>query len=214
MIDEREHIRAAQSGDVQAFNDLVRAYQGMVYRTAYRIVGESEGAADVAQETFVSAFKNIRQFRGGSFKSWLIRIAINGCYSQLRAPANRRVVSFDAVLPETEEEPAFLHSKPEEGPQERSEQHELGAFIQAGIESLPEEQRLTLVLSDIDGFRYDEIAEITGTNIGTVKSRLSRARAQMREYLLGRESVVPQKYQRIARHRGEDSLPYPQLSAL
>ncbi len=193
-MDERGMIAAAQQGDVPAFNQLVRTYQGIVYHTAFRMLGDSDAAADAAQDTFVSAYKNLRSFRGGSFKAWLLRIVTNSCYDQLRVKQRKPTASLDALLLDPDNPAPGLGETREESPQDHAERAELSSIIQKGLQTMPMEQRATLVLSDIDGFAYEEIAQITGTNVGTVKSRLSRARAHLREFLLAQEELLPSSY--------------------
>jgi RNA polymerase sigma-70 factor (ECF subfamily) len=193
-MDERRMIEAAQHGDVPAFNQLVRAYQGILYHTAYRVLGDAEAASDATQDAFVSAYKNIRSFRGGSFKAWLLRIVTNSCYDQLRAKQRRPTASLDALLLDPDNPAPGLGEAKEESPQDFAERRELNSIIQKGLQMLPLEQRVTVVLSDIQGFSYEEIAVVTGTNVGTVKSRLSRARAHMREFLLAQEELLPSSY--------------------
>ncbi len=187
-------IAAAQRGDVPAFNQLVRAYQGIVYHTAFRMLGDGDAAADAAQDTFVSAYKNLRSFRGGSFKAWLLRIVTNSCYDQLRVKQRKPTASLDALLLDPDNPAPGLGETHEESPQDHAERSELSSMIQKGLQTMPMEQRMTVVLSDIDGFAYEEIAQIMGTNVGTVKSRLSRARAHLREFLLAQEELLPSSY--------------------
>lgn len=193
-MDERTCIASAQKGDVPAFNQLVRAYQGLVYHTAYRVLGEPESASDAAQDAFISAFKHLKEFRGGSFKAWLLRIVTNACYDQLRAKQRKPTASLDALLDDPDKLAPGIDLSTAESPQDHAERRELGALLTKAIQSLPIDQRIAVVLSDIDGFTYEEIAEATGTNIGTVKSRLSRARALMREVLLANEELLPSRY--------------------
>lgn len=187
-------IAAAQRGDVPSFNQLARAYQSVVYHTAFRVLGDSEAASDAVQDAFVSAFKHIRSFRGGSFKAWLLRIVTNSCYDQLRAKQRKPTASLDALLLDPDNPAPGLGEAKDESPQEHVERQELASTIQQGLASMPMEQRVTLVLSDIQGFAYEEIAEITGTNVGTVKSRLSRGRAHLRDFLLAQEELLPTVY--------------------
>ena len=196
-------IAAAQRGDVSSFNQLVRSYQALVYHTAYRVLGDNDAAADATQDAFISAYKNIKTYRGGSFKAWLLRIVTNACYDQLRAKQRKPSASLDALLLDPDNPAPGLGEAKEESPHEFAERQELGSTIQRGLETLPPDQRVTLVLSDIDGFAYEEIAEITGTNLGTVKSRLSRARAHLREFLLAQEELLPSSY----RLKGEAGSP-------
>ncbi len=187
-------IAAAQRGDVPAFNQLVRSYQDVVYHTAFRLMGDGDAASDATQDAFVSAFKNLRSFRGGSFKAWLLRIVTNSCYDQLRLKQRKPTASLDALLLDPDNPAPGLGEARDESPEAHAERAELDSIIQKGLDSMPEEQRVTLVLADIDGFAYEEIAQITGANLGTVKSRLSRARAHLREFLLAQEELLPRSY--------------------
>jgi RNA polymerase sigma factor (sigma-70 family) len=196
MMEESKLIRAAQHGDVQSFNEVVRVYQSLAYHAAYRLLGDREAAADATQEAFVSAYKHLGSFRGGSFRYWLLRIVTNCCYDQLRSRQRRPTTSLDALASEPEEAAPIFRGQHEEAPEGYAERRELGETIQKGLHILPVDQRLTLVLSDIDGLSYQEIADLTGSNMGTVKSRLARARAHLREFLLAQELLVPLSYER------------------
>jgi RNA polymerase sigma-70 factor (ECF subfamily) len=193
-MDEQAFIRAAQKGDVAAFNQLVRAYQAQVYRTAYRVLGDQPAAEDAAQDAFVSAFKHLRAYRGGSFKAWLLRIVTNACYDQLRVKQRRPTASLDAMLLDPDHPTPGADRAAPESPQDFAERQELGATIQRGLATLPADQRVTLVLVDIEGLSYGEAAETMATNVGTVKSRLSRARAALRDFLLRQEELLPARY--------------------
>jgi RNA polymerase sigma-70 factor, ECF subfamily len=193
-MDEKELILAAQKGNVPAFNQLVRAYQAIVYRTAYRVLCDGALAEDATQNAFISAYKHIRDYRGGSFKAWMLRIVTNACYDQLRVKQRRPTTSLDALLLDPDNPAPGADRAAPETPQEFAERQELGALIQRGIATLPPDQRMTLVLVDVEGFNYDEAAQATNANVGTVKSRLSRARAQLRIFLLEQQELVPAQY--------------------
>ncbi len=193
-MNEPQMIAEAQRGDVPSFNQLVRAYQALVYHTAYRVLGDGDAASDATQDAFISAYKNIKSFRGGSFKAWLLRIVTNACYDQLRAKQRKPTASLDALLVDPDNPAPGLGEAREESPHAYAERQELGEWIHQGLQTLPYDQRITLVLSDVDGFAYEEIALATNTNVGTVKSRLSRARAQMREFLLQQKELLPDAY--------------------
>ncbi len=201
-MNEVNMIAAAQNGDVASFNQLVRAYQTIVYHTAYRVLGDGDAASDATQDAFVNAYKNIRSFRGGSFKAWLLRIVTNTCYDQLRAKKRKPTASLDALLIDPDNPAPGLGEAREESPHEHAERSELAYWIDQGLQTLPYDQRMTLVLSDIDGFAYEEIAVATNTNVGTVKSRLSRARAHMRDYLLKQQELLPDTF-RLKSRMGE-----------
>ncbi len=181
--DEPALIRSAQHGDLEAFNALVRRYQHQVYNLAYRIMGDEASAADATQEAFISAYRHLGTFHGGSFQSWLLRIVVNACYDELRRRRRRPTVSLDAPLDTEEGMIEFDLPTSAEEPQQIVQRRELVDLLQRGIDRLPREQRLTLVLRDVQGFRYEEIAAMTHSRCGTVKSRLSRARANLRDYV-------------------------------
>jgi RNA polymerase sigma-70 factor (ECF subfamily) len=191
-MDEQALIASAQKGDVRAFNQLVMLYQSMVYNLAYRILSDPDAAADATQDAFFSAFKAMPKFRGGSFKSWLLRIVTNACYDQLRRKQRRPTSSLDD-LPVDADQSTHLRD-PAQLPEQVVERHELNKVIQAGISTLPADQRLVLVLSDIQGLSYNEIAEATDMSLGTVKSRLSRGRAKLRDYLQQHRELLPTRY--------------------
>lgn len=195
--EERRLVETAQRGDVESFNALVRLYEGRVYNLSYRMLGDPESAADAAQDAFLSAFRNLRSFRGGSFRSWILRIATNTCYDVLRVRKRRPSVSLDLDPGQDDDQPLQIADSGEP-PDEFALRRELAQAIQHGLTSLPEEQRVVLILSDIEGLAYEEIAQITNTNLGTVKSRLSRGRARLRDVLKAGE-LLPMRY----RHEGE-----------
>jgi RNA polymerase sigma-70 factor (ECF subfamily) len=195
-VDESLAIEQSRQGSTAAFNQLVAAYQSQVYNTAYRIVGDPQAAADAAQEAFISAYKNIRAFRGGSFKAWLLRIVTNACYDQFRRKQRHPTTSLDALLV-ADEEPDTLPGAVE-SPEEHALRREMHVQVQDALMTLPPDQRTVVVLSDIQGLSYEEIAEVTQATLGTVKSRLSRAREHLRAELTARE-LSPS----VQRHSGE-----------
>jgi len=206
-MDEMETIARAQRGDLSAFNRLVLAYQNLAYNVAYRIMGDADAAADVCQEAFLSAFKHIRALRSSSFKSWLLRIVTNMCYDHLRYQRRRPARSLEELTTNEDagENPEHFSWLTHEGagPEELVMNHELADLIQSGIASLPADQRVMIVLSDVQGFTYQEIAEITGVPLGTVKSRLSRARARLRDYLIAHPELLPIEYRQLMRDERE-----------
>ncbi len=191
-MDESALIKQSQKGDIAAFNRLVLHYQETVYNVAYRIMGQPQAAEDATQEAFISAYKSLNQFRGGSFKSWLMRIATNNCYDELRRRKRRPQSSLDEMTEENES-PAFLRS-PDEGPEGQQQRVELAQAIEDCLGGLPDDQRVTAVLCDIEGYDYNEIAQITSSSLGTVKSRISRARAKLRDCLQGVAELLPAAY--------------------
>jgi RNA polymerase sigma factor (sigma-70 family) len=190
-MDEQDLISRSKSGDVEAFNLLVEQYQRMVYNLALRMLGNAEAAEDACQDTFISAYKAIGKFRGGSFKSWVLRIAANSCHDKLRVARRYRVVSLDTLLLEPDE----LHqANNNESPEDYALRRELGRFLNEGLTHLPEDQRLVVILSDVQGLSYEEVAQATGSSLGTVKSRLNRGRTRLRDFLRQREELLPSKF--------------------
>lgn len=192
-MDEAAWIRASKSGDVEAFNSLVLAHQGMAYALAFRMLRDEEAAADATQEAFLSAFTRLRQFHGGSFQAWLARIVLNRVYDQLRARRRRATESLDLSTENEDSPPLQIHDG-EPSPEQMALSGELMACIETGLQMLPPEQRATVILSDVHGMSYEEIATATGASLGTVKSRLSRGRQAMRNYLAQHAELLPSHY--------------------
>jgi len=190
-MDEQELVSRSKSGDVEAFNLLIEQYQRLVYNLALRMLGNSEAAEDASQDTFLSAYKAIGKFRGGSLKSWVLRIAVNSCHDKLRVARRYRVVSLDTLLLETGDLPQADNT---ESPEDYALRRELGRFLNEGLAHLPEDQRLVIILSDVQGLSYEEVAQVTGSSLGTVKSRLNRGRTRLRDFLLQREELLPSKF--------------------
>jgi RNA polymerase sigma-70 factor (ECF subfamily) len=190
-MDEQDLISRSKSGDVEAFNLLVEQYQRPVYNLALRMLGNAEAAEDASQDTFISAYKAIGKFRGGSFKSWVLRIAANSCHDKLRVARRYRVVSLDTLLLEPDE---LLQANNNESPEDYALRRELGRFLNEGLTHLPEAQRLVIILSDVQGLSYEEVAQVAGCSLGTVKSRLNRGRTRLRDFLLQREELLPSKF--------------------
>lgn len=198
MSNEEQHlIESAQRGDVDSFNQLVRLYEMRVYNLCYRMLGDPDAAADTAQDTFISAYRHLDHFRGGMFRAWLLRIATNACYDALRARKRRPSTSLQALGNADDDGVGFDLPDQGEQPDDVALRHELAAAITRGLADLPEDQRLVIILSDIQGMAYEEIAAVTGANLGTVKSRLSRGRARLRDILRAGE-LLPSKF----RHEG------------
>ena len=191
-MDEEALIQQAKNGDVPSYNRLVLHYQQAVYNVAYRIMGEAQSAEDATQEAFISAYKALNRFRGGSFKAWLMRITTNACYDELRRRKRRPQASFDE-LTEDNESFAFLRS-PGQGPEAQQQSLEVMEAIEYCLQSLPDDQRITAVLGDVEGYDYKEIAEIMRVSLGTVKSRMSRARSKLRNCLQGFKELLPARY--------------------
>ena len=197
-MDEAALISAAQQGDLDSFNRLVLAYQDQVYNHAYWMMGETEAAEDAVQEAFISAYRNIHSFRGGSFRAWILRIVSNVCYDEIRRRKRRPTTPLEPVddLNEEMESPSWL-ADPSESPEEAAQRQELNRAIQKCLQDLPAEFLMVVVLVDIDGADYAEAALEIGKPIGTVKSRLARARLRLRDCLQGFWELLPVNFRLV-----------------
>jgi RNA polymerase sigma-70 factor, ECF subfamily len=191
-MDEPALIQAAQIGDLEAFNRLVLAYQDALYNTALRVLGDDSQAADATQEAFISAFRSLNSFRGGSFKAWLMRTVTNACYDELRRQKRRPTVPLEPMNDDEDEieSPRWL-ADTSMSPAEKFEADELEHAIQHCLESLPVDFRTAVVLADIQGMDYTEVAAAVRVPLGTIKSRLARARLRLRECLQGFGELLP-----------------------
>ena len=186
-MDEEELLRQSKEGRLEAFNCLVEIHQLPVYNLALRMLSDRGAAEDITQDTFISAFRNLSSFHAGNFRAWLMRIAANACRDYLRSARVRRNISLDNL----EGEQDFVLPADTESPEDSAVRRELSQGIQQGLHMLAPDQRLALILVDIQGLSYDETAQIIRAPIGTVKSRLSRARLAMRGYLLAQRELLP-----------------------
>jgi RNA polymerase sigma-70 factor (ECF subfamily) len=202
-MDETSLIQSAQKGDLDAFNTLILHYQDTVFNTAVRILGDEDLAQDAAQEAFISAFRSISTFRGGSFKAWLMRTVTNACYDELRRQKRRPTTPLEPETSDGEEmdSPKWL-ADPNMTPAEKSEADELEHAIQHCLDALPTDFRTVVVLADIQGMDYTEVAVASKVPLGTIKSRLARARLRLRECLRGFEELLPASF----RLEGESTL--------
>ncbi|MEZ0395039.1 MAG: sigma-70 family RNA polymerase sigma factor [Anaerolineales bacterium] len=197
-MDEPSLIRSAQRGDLEAFNRLVLAYQDALYNTALRILGDEELAADATQEAFLSAFRALNAYRGGSFKAWLLRTVTNACYDELRRRKRRPTTPLEPESDDGEEieSPRWL-ADPAASPEEQFDQAELNHAIQHCLDALPANFRAVVVLADIEGLDYTEVARAARLPLGTVKSRLARARLKLRECLQAFWELLPAAFRLV-----------------
>jgi RNA polymerase sigma-70 factor (ECF subfamily) len=179
------------AGDLAAFNALVETHQDAVFGLCLRMLGSTHAAEDVTQEAFLSAYRSIERCRGDVFRAWLLRIAANACTDELRRRRRRPQVSLDDHSGEAS--PLDLPD-PSESPEERAVRSELSRHIQSGLASLPPDQRAAVVLRDVQGLSYEEIAQVLRLSPGTVKSRISRGRARLRNVLLQHRELLPQQF--------------------
>jgi RNA polymerase sigma-70 factor (ECF subfamily) len=200
MNDLQDLIEQTLSGDLDAFNQVILTYQTQVFNQAYRIIGEPDAAADATQEAFISAYKKLHTYRGGSFKSWLLRIVSNACYDEFRRRKRQPVVPLKPLNTDGEEiESVSWLEDPGENPEEFTERSELSRAIQTCLDRLDFDFRTVVVLVDIEGLDYATAAEIIESPLGTIKSRLARARRSMQDCLSGFQELFP----RNLRHLGE-----------
>ncbi len=201
--DEALLIARSQSGDVNAFNQLVLHYQQSTYNVVLRMLGDRDVAADVTQDTFIAAFRAIQSFRGGpSFRAWLLRIASNLACDHWRRTNRHPVESLDSAMDEDEPHgPGLLSSlattEQAANPEEFLLNQELQELIQKGLQELPLDQRVAVILCDVQGLSYEEIATSTQTSMGTVRSRIARGRARLRDYLYKYRELLPRNYRLI-----------------
>ena len=191
-MNEQALIQDAQAGSLDAFNALVLHYQDNVFNTALRILGDEDLAADATQEAFLSAFRSITSFRGGSFKAWLMRTVTNACYDELRRQKRRPSVPLEPETDDGEEmdSPRWL-ADPDMSPEQKAEADEVEHAIQHCLNNLPLEFKTVVVMADIQGMDYSEVAIAVRVPLGTIKSRLARARLRLRECLQGFSELLP-----------------------
>ncbi len=191
--EEQALIQAAQTGDVTAFNELVLRYQTQVYNLAYHIMHDESAADDAAQTAFISAYRALKRFRGGSFRAWLLRIVTNACYDELRRHKRRPQISWEE-FGDVDEEANPHMADTSVSPEEALAQQELRDLLERTIAKLPQHQRMTLILVDQMGLSYKEAAQVMRVAQGTVKSRLARARWTMQSLLQSESELLPHRY--------------------
>jgi RNA polymerase sigma-70 factor, ECF subfamily len=187
-MEDEALVRAAQRGNLDAYNRLVRMHERQAYAVALRLMRKPELAEDATQDAFIQAYRALDTFRGGYFRAWLMRIVTNRCYDLLRSGTRR---AADSLEDQTfEAEPQWASTTRTDDPATRAAQAELGAFLERALAQLPDDQRTAVILCDVQGYSYEEVAQIMEVALGTVKSRLSRARAALRESLRGQEQFT------------------------
>ncbi len=199
--DETQLIARSQQGDVEAFNQLIIQYQQILYGTVFRLLGDYDTASDVTQDAFIAAFRSIRTYRGNSsFRAWLLRIGSNLVYDHWRRVQRHPASSLEAINEEEEDAHStslldtLATTGTEGNPEEAVLTQELQEVIQQGIQRLPLEQRTVIVLCDVQGLSYEEVAQVTETTMGTVRSRISRGRTRLRIYLQQYKELLPRHY--------------------
>jgi len=198
---EEDVIAKARAGDLDSFNHLVHQYQDRVFNTAYRILGDYDKAEDAVQKAFIAAYQSIQSFRGGSMRAWLLRTTINACYDEIRRIKRRPTASIEADEElETTSGDGWLRDE-NPTPQQMSEMRELQEAVFHCLSDLPVDFRTVAVLADVEELGYEEISRVIGKPLGTIKSRLARARMKLRECLEGFWELLPfnlrQKYEDV-----------------
>jgi RNA polymerase sigma-70 factor (ECF subfamily) len=198
-MDDLSLALAAQKGDLNAFNTLVLAHQETAYNLACRLLNDPDSAQDITQNAFIAAYRNIKQYRGGSFRAWLLRIVTNACYDELRRYKRHPNLPLEPVTDDPEgeiESPAWMKDD-DPLPEEVYEASELDQVIQNCLNGLPEEFRTVVVLVEMEGLDYEEAALSLNKPSGTIKSRLARARLRLRDCLQKSKELLPGKYRLI-----------------
>jgi RNA polymerase sigma-70 factor, ECF subfamily len=173
-----------QPASLPMFNDLVLANQDSAFNVAYHMLGDEASAQDITQNSFLAAYQKFYLFRGGSFRNWLLKIVKNACLDELRRRKRHPNISLD--LSEDEETSPLnphLPGKDQPFPEQMVEQNEIRRLVREALRRLPEDFRMVVVLVDLEGMDYQETARVIGIPVGTVKSRLARARLRLRDLL-------------------------------
>lgn len=195
IMEESLLIEKAADGDLDAFNQLVFTYQELAYNLAYRIMADEAAAADATQDAVISMYRKLNNYRGGSFKAWFLRIVTNACYDELRKQKRRPTITLE---PETEEgdlieSPEWIADK-SPGLEETMMNTQLEKAIQDCLNNLNEKHRAVMIMVDVSGEDYETVAEVIQSPVGTVKSRLSRARLKMQECLQSARELLPDQF--------------------
>ena len=178
-------LKQAADGDIAAFEALISQYEKLIYNIAWRIMGNGEDAKDMAQEAIIKIYRNLAACKGlGLFKAWVAKITHNTCMDELRRRKGRVAESYDAMIEPGDTAVERQIADEAEGPEAALLRKELAGTIGDALNKLSDEHRALLVLRDVQGLTYEEISEITGTPMGTVKSRISRGRAGLKRILL------------------------------
>lgn len=193
-MDEVALVRDAQHGDLDSFNRLVLHYQELAYNLALRMLNDEASAEDATQTAFISAYNHLESFRGGSFKAWVMRMVTNTCYDELRRIKRRPTTPLEPINDEDDEEiesPYWMADDHNPTPEQALDRRELEGAIQHCLTDLPDDFRAVVIMVDVEGLDYQEVSDAIGKPLGTVKSRLARARLKMRDCLQGYWELLP-----------------------
>ncbi len=179
QIDENKLIERASGGDPAAFNRLMEIHEKRMYAVALRMCGNREDAQDCLQEAMLRVYRAISNFKGqSSFGTWVYRITMNTCLDELRRKKNKQNTSLDNMLDQ-----GWAPTDESSSPEKKVMQNEMRQSIANSIRDLPEDMRSAIIMRDVHGYSYDEIADMLNVNVGTIKSRISRGREKLREKL-------------------------------
>ncbi|MCB1128337.1 MAG: sigma-70 family RNA polymerase sigma factor [Verrucomicrobiae bacterium] len=182
--EERALVDSARRGNLEAYDALVRRHQERIYATLYHMTSNHEDAADLTQETFVKGYRALKTFKGdSSFFTWLYRIAVNKAINLLKRRRNRHHLSLNDLDHHAEQDPELVELLSEQTPFREAGLSELQTRLNEALQKLSEEHRMVVTLHDIQGLPHEEIARLTGCNVGTVRSRLFYARQQLQAHL-------------------------------
>ena len=185
-----------RTGNSHCFNCIIETHQSTGYNLARRLLNDWALAEDALQESFVAGYRAFSHYRGENLRAWMMRIIANTCRDTLRSRRARPAIPL-SPLPRDEDDSDFTIAdlpSGDESPEQYAERTELREAIQSGLASLPEERRLAIVLVDVQGFSYEEAAQVAGCAVGTVKSRISRGRSQLRDFLRETGELLPSQF--------------------
>lgn len=194
-MDELALIQDARKGDLDSFNRLVLAYQDLAFNVAMRMLSDSDVAEDVTQTAFLSAYRNLDSFRGGSFKAWVMRMVTNACYDELRRRQRHPTTPLEPVDDEDDaiESPAWM-ADDGPSPEEQLDRRELNRALARCLQGLEDDFRAVVVMVDVQGMDYLEVSAALNKPLGTIKSRLARARLKLRDCLHGFWELLPSTF--------------------
>lgn len=189
---------ADRNGVSYCFNCIIVGCQAQAYNLACRMLNDRHLAEDAVQDSLTAAYRAFHQFRGDNLRAWLMRIVANNCRDMLRAARSRPSVPLDPTAPDPDSPESVLAAaniaSAAESPEDYAERRELGQAIEAGFAALSEERRTALLLVDVQGFSYEETAAILNCSVGTVKSRISRGRRELRDFLRAAGELIPARF--------------------
>lgn len=194
--EEPRLIEYARQGDLDAFNRLVLTYQDLAFNLAYRMLDDDDSAEDATQTAFISAYRNLGNFRGGSFKAWVMRMVTNTCYDELRRRQRRPTVPLEPLDNDEENEiesPGWMADNAP-GPEDEMQRSEIQKAIRHCLKELGDDFKTVVIMIDLQGMDYLEVSEVTGNPLGTIKSRLARARLKLRDCLQGFGELLPAQF--------------------